>query len=811
MLISGVFGFLGESIAEAIAGLFLLIDSLIYTLIGWFYEIFLILASFRLFDSDMYKNITDAVYSIIGVVALFLFAYELLNLMVNVDKEKSGTVIKKFIVKLITSMMMLILVPTAFNFAFDVQNSFLSNNVLGKLLLPRNSTDDELEDFINNSQSDSELDVSIEKLTPQQINYYTIKYYGNSMAVQVFQAFFFPSNMNPKGQENDVEYKSLEERFEDASKDIKRKGDLGSYVKDKCKFWNLFGPGTALVCGGINLFQYSELPEILRSSYSLHDAYAIARTTGNFSIFQPFVDNIVGDETSITYLYLISTIAGIAVCYILLLYCIDLAVRSFKLAFYEIIAPLPIFMRVIPKQEKVFDNWWKAVLSCFVEVFTRMFILYLGVFFITYLPAILGKMFSIGSTPYRENIILYLLVRCFIIVGLFIFIKQLPSIIEKATGIKSGNFSLNLLDHIKDAAWAPAAVGGLIAGKGNPLAMFRAGANGWKNNNLKGIGSEVTRRRLAQENKEKGSTFGGRTRERLRNTLGLETGIEKMDRNIKEGIDPRTGRPIEAVNDTLNRIVIRDANGIEIRGIEVGEVVGLDMRTQEELETTKKVNAQTISAINEDIKHITDSQQSNQQIIDAFSAIKKEAKEKIAEEKSTIEETITTSFGSFRGNLASMREYLKNAQAYGATKEQINEIVKAIGQKEDEMWRTFARNQIADGDNKISNLSDQILLWEQQGALYSSPGVVSTEIINGTGLDRLEALDINAKNFNNTMTLEKQSLDNDKSHVQEQNNAIDRVTAQLNEVQELTKRSTIYVSTAADVDAIKNQGGTNNK
>ena len=105
----------------------------------------------------------------------------------------------------------------------------------------------------------------------------------------------------------------------------------------------------------------------------------------------------------------------------------------------------------------------------------------------------MGNIFA-SNSAYSENIIIYLLVRVVLIIGILIFVKQMPKLIEEVTGIKSGNFSMNIMDHLKDASWAPSAVGGLIAGRGNPLAMIRAGAHGWKNNNLQGIGREFNRR-----------------------------------------------------------------------------------------------------------------------------------------------------------------------------------------------------------------------------------------------------------------------------------------------------------------------------
>ena len=76
--------------------------------------------------------------------------------------------------------------------------------------------------------------------------------------------------------------------------------------------------------------------------------------------------------------------------YIILVYCLDLGLRAVKLAFYEIIAPLPIIVRVIPSLSKVFSSWIKATLSTYAEVFIRIAVLYFAIFAFSYVPSIMN-------------------------------------------------------------------------------------------------------------------------------------------------------------------------------------------------------------------------------------------------------------------------------------------------------------------------------------------------------------------------------------------------------------------------------------
>lgn len=68
---------------------------------------------------------------------------------------------------------------------------------------------------------------------------------------------------------------------------------------------------------------------------------------------------------------LIAIVAGIATCYILLLYAIDMAVRVFKLAFLELTAPISI-VAYMASGEKVLNSWGKEVMKTFLDVFIRI-------------------------------------------------------------------------------------------------------------------------------------------------------------------------------------------------------------------------------------------------------------------------------------------------------------------------------------------------------------------------------------------------------------------------------------------------------
>lgn len=285
-----------------------------------------------------------------------------------------------------------------------------------------------------------------------------------------------------------------------------------------------------------------------------------------------------------------------------------------------------------------------------------------------------------------------------------------------------------------------------------------------------------------------------------------------MDEKIKLGINPETGNPFEARNDTSNNIILRDANGNVIEMIGVGDTIDMSSQTQEMIATTKQANAIRTSQVDEIIRHIDASASSNSKIISLRSEIKKEAEDKVAEKNSVIEDTITAGGRTFTGNLASMEEYLNRRRLDGADENELKDIVREIGNAKDRMWQEYARRAIAGTINngKISGLNDQITLAFNSDALQSAAGIAYDRVAdtrglnNLTGIDLINALDRIAKEFNNGLTIDKDTQNNLKATIQEETAGLDRLTAQLTEQQELSKHSNTYRSKKANVDNINN-------
>ena len=123
---------------------------------------------------------------------------------------------------------------------------------------------------------------------------------------------------------------------------------------------------------------------------------------------------------------LIAIVAGIATCYILLLYAIDMAVRVFKLTFLELTAPISI-VAYMASGEKVLNSWGKEVMKTFLDVFVRIAAMAIYIFFISSLASYLNTVDK-GNHDWSFTL------KALLIVGMLIFVKQLPDYVNKVFG-----------------------------------------------------------------------------------------------------------------------------------------------------------------------------------------------------------------------------------------------------------------------------------------------------------------------------------------------------------------------------------------
>lgn len=109
------------------------IDACLYKFFSLLYGLYVDLANIIILQGDTYDLIVNRIMVIVGVIALFIISYSLLQNIINPDDKKSenGFAIVK---KLIIAFVVVIMMPTVFTFLYGLQNAVLSGNVLTNLI-----------------------------------------------------------------------------------------------------------------------------------------------------------------------------------------------------------------------------------------------------------------------------------------------------------------------------------------------------------------------------------------------------------------------------------------------------------------------------------------------------------------------------------------------------------------------------------------------------------------------------------------------------------------------------------------------------
>ena len=371
------------------------LDGIIYDLVRHAYDIFLGLANTSIFKENDYNNIVHKIYIILGVFMLFFLSYSLLCGLFNPDKANEGdSAFPNIIKNVLISLAMITLLPFVFRLAYNVQKVILRSGVIGKIILSDNIN------TTNGVTADSVIDNG-----------------GNIIASQTFFAFFHP----------DPEYCS-QYYIDNGGKD---------YYKDELIQMKINGQKEKK--------SFQEITEFVQGNSQAYPQ--------SFKLYVGFAGE--ADEGHIDYKYFISTIVGILLFIIILAFCVDMGIRVVKLAFLQIIAPIPIICRAIPKQKGIFDNWLKSVIKTFVDVFVKIFVMYIGVYTIYLITLRIGEL---NNNFYLRGAKLAI-AEVFLIVGVLLFVKQAPNLLKDIFGFDGAGLFANAKDALKIGRAATGAVG----------------------------------------------------------------------------------------------------------------------------------------------------------------------------------------------------------------------------------------------------------------------------------------------------------------------------------------------------------------
>lgn len=498
-------------ILKAILGyIFLAIDSVVYFFVSQGFKMYIALAQFKLFDDKVFDDLINRTYIIIGVIALFIVAYALLNSIINPDNASKGDKsLSKIVKNFIFAIIGIAIVPTVFNYFYYFQRVVLCNNLIPKILLAQKGDDSQA-----NLLNDDKI--------------------GTQFATYLFQSFFYPKsieNMNMTDVDNDGDLLKSEAVKVEV-------GLIDDVFSDE---------------ENVNIEKYKDYDSDNKGNYNLQMAYEGAMNGEMFfTAFRPFLLGDVGFANSVlnntvNYMIIISTIAGVYCAYVLASLCIDMAIRAVKLGYLELIAPLPIMTLIIPGKDGVFKAWIKKTGSCAFEVFTRLFIVSFVIYLIRTIPQLFtATTFSYGGCTTAFGGITALLIRALVYCGLLTFLKQAPKFLSEATGIKSDGFKLGIADKLGEMALiggaakngvraaqgaATGALGGLATG------LFNRDKINWKSAAMQGA-TQGFKGKGNQFSKQRKSTFQsiGEYEDKDQGIFGGESKVSKFINDHKKDV-----------------------------------------------------------------------------------------------------------------------------------------------------------------------------------------------------------------------------------------------------------------------------------
>lgn len=418
-------------ITRTLGGIFIcLFDTVAYTLVSVSYRIFLAVSELDLFGGGtagaaLYEIFTKKMYLVLSVVMLFIFAYELILLLINPDGDgtkKTTGLLKDFVI----SIALVVFLPVVFKYMTVFQLHVIKNNTIGALVLGTAPT----------SSNTAETA------------------YGDSIGMVVLMAFYHPQGAGYESFfETTGEFKGIDQAVTDCEAGGKASHDTCQSWAEALDKWNTKMQNSGLVFAGLNDITY------------------------NAGLI-----NTLGDSDGSEYMWILCTGCGILVAWFFISYAIDLGTRAVKLGVLEIISPIPVMFNAIPKMKKSFETWKGELIKTYVELFIRLAIIFFIVKLCTLVPEFVEIIFKDPITGVKGDPFVKAITMVVLILGLLKFAKEAPelfkSLFDNGGGLFKGlNFKPGVKGRIESNEYAmkgmSAVTGAALGTVGNFAQRYR--------------------------------------------------------------------------------------------------------------------------------------------------------------------------------------------------------------------------------------------------------------------------------------------------------------------------------------------------
>ena len=423
-----------DVVQNLIRSVMFFIDNVIYGLIPKIYQLFIYLSEIDLFSNNGPLNqLINHIYVLLGIFMLFKVSFSLLQYIVDPNSFRdSSKGMGKLVTNVLVAMVLLVAVPSIFDKAMELQGYIVRSNAIGQLILGTTAGVVEIGD------NTAEIDDT------------AVKEMAVDLQFMLYGAFYY---VNPTVMEDGRVLNSCQ-----GTSGVLGTTDMAA-VKDCLDTFQQNLPDDATY-NNVTLYSFFKHTPTGRVDENCVGNICDDRDFSQLGRLLSWKDN--GDYV-INYLPIISAAAGIYVIFLLIGFCVDIAVRAIKLCFLQMVAPIAIVSYIDPKESLSngkLNSWIKECASTYFSLFLRLATIFLVMFLISIISStLLSNGEDISGLPNNSyNIWIYL----FLVIGAFMFAKQVPKIIESIFGIKfSGELHLNPFKN----AGAASLIGG-VAGFG---------------------------------------------------------------------------------------------------------------------------------------------------------------------------------------------------------------------------------------------------------------------------------------------------------------------------------------------------------
>lgn len=194
---------------------------------------------------------------------------------------------------------------------------------------------------------------------------------------------------------------------------------------------------------------------------------------------EKLADALNASKPTMELMYFISTAAGIVAVLMFVSYAFDIGIRIAKLVFLQLIAPVPVILRVTKPSGGIFDKWVKKLIETYMTLFLRLITIYFSMYMIQFIADGFeaGGIFANAGSM---SGIVKLFARLVVIIGILLFAKEAPKLLEELAGNVGGGGGFSPKDIGKKIAGVTGApvVGGALGAAGALAGRGIGGAAG---------------------------------------------------------------------------------------------------------------------------------------------------------------------------------------------------------------------------------------------------------------------------------------------------------------------------------------------